>query len=98
MFDANSRILSKIRISAGTFCSLSLLSLLVLQSCGVVGDVLPPALNLPMRATDMTAQEHGDKIAVAFKIPETTTEGQIIRHPPEIDLRIGPAPDDPNNT
>ncbi len=98
MFDASSRKLSKIRTSAGIFCSLSTLhaSCLFLQGCGVVGDILPPTLNLPMRAADMTAQEHGDKVTVAFKMPETTTEGQIIRHPTEIELRIGRAPADPN--
>jgi hypothetical protein len=69
----------------------------VLSGCGVVGDILPPALNLPMRATDLTALEHGDAIDVSFKLPLTTTEGQVIRHPPQIDLRIGLAPADPND-
>jgi hypothetical protein len=100
MFDANSRILSRIRTSAGIFCSAAALLPLcmLLAGCGVVGDVLPPTLNLPAQATDVTVQEHGDKIGVGFKMPTMTTEGQLIRHPPEIDLRIGPAPEDPKNT
>jgi len=48
-----------------------------------------------MRATDMTAIEHAKVITVAFKLPATTTEGTLIRHKPEIDLRIGPAPENP---
>jgi hypothetical protein len=63
------------------------------QGCGVVGDVLPPTLNLPAPATDMTVLERGDKLDIAFKLPSLTTEGLLIRHPPEIDLRIGPATD-----
>jgi hypothetical protein len=70
---------------------------LFLQGCGVVGDVLPPTLNLPARATDMTVVEHGDRLDVAFKMPQLTTEGLLIRRPPEVDLRIGPAPSDAND-
>src|ERR1017187_8117371 len=92
MFDASSRKLSKTRISAGIFCSV-----LLLTGCGVIGDILPPALNLPMRATDMTVLEHAQVIVVTFKLPASTTEGMLIRHQPEIDLRIGPAPADPND-
>ena len=95
MFDANSRILSKIRTSAAIFCSFC--ACVLLEGCGVIGDILPPTQNLPALATDMTVQEHGDKIAIAFKLPTMTTEGQLLRHPPEIDLRIGRAPADPKD-
>ena len=99
MFDANSPRLSRIRTSAVTFYkALLVAAFLLLEGCGVVGDVLPPTLNLPMKATDMTAVEHGDRIQVGFKMPTMTTEGQMLRHPPEIDLRIGVAPADPNDT
>jgi hypothetical protein len=70
---------------------------LLLQGCAVVGDVLPPTLNLPMQATDMSVLEHGSKLIVVFKMPTTTTEGMLIRHTPEIDLRIGPAPENLND-
>ena len=100
MFDASSRKLSKTRISAGIFCSapgVACLALL-LSGCGVIGDILPPALNLPMPATDVTVLEHDKIIVVTFKLPVMTTEGMLIRHKPEIDLRIGLAPTDPNDT
>jgi hypothetical protein len=69
----------------------------LLQGCAVIGDVLPPALNLPMRASDLVVWEHGDKLEITFKLPTTTTEGMLMRHPPEIDLRVGPAPANPND-
>src|SRR4051812_31778567 len=92
MFDASSPKSLKTRTSAGIFCSV-----LLLTGCGVIGDVLPPALNLPMLATDVTVLEHDKNIVVTFRIPESTTEGMLIRHKPQIDLRIGPAPADPND-
>ncbi len=99
MFDANSRILSKIRTSAAIFSKTGAATacLVLLQGCGVVGDILPPALNLPNRAEDMTALEHGKNIAIAFRMPTTTTEGLLLRRKSEIDLRIGPAPANPND-
>jgi hypothetical protein len=69
-----------------------------LQGCGVVGDVLPPTLNLPVQATDITIAERADKLEIAFKMPSLTTEGMLIRHNPEIDLRIGPAPENLSDT
>ena len=95
MFDASSRILSRIRISAAIFCSAAAL---LLTGCAVVGDILPPTLNLPAQATDLTALEHGPHIEIAFQLSKLTTEGLLIRHQPDIDLRIGPAPADPNDS
>ena len=93
MSAASSPISSRTRISAAIFCSATL----ILCGCGVVGDILPPALNLPMQATDLTAVEHGKAIDIAFRMPATTTEGQLIRRPPTIDIRIGPVPANPND-
>lgn len=96
MFDASSRILSKIRTSANTFCKAAVaVSALILQGCASVGDIMPPALNLPNRPTDVTVVEHGSTIVIGFQIPKTTTEGQLIRKPPKIEVRIGPMPQNP---
>jgi hypothetical protein len=93
MFDASLRKLSKTRISAATFCKSGIvLSALLLGACGYVSDIMPPALNLPSKAADVTAVEHGAVIAIGFEMPKLTTEGARIRHQPRIDLRIGPAP------
>ncbi len=63
-----------------------------LGSCGYVGEPLPPALNRPVLATDLTAVEHGLKISVHFTVPQITTEGLKIPGKPDIELRIGPSP------
>jgi hypothetical protein len=60
--------------------------------CGYIGEPLPPALNRPVRATDLTAVEHGSKINVHFTMPAVTTEGLKIPGKPDIELRVGPQP------
>jgi len=52
---------------------------------------MPPALRLPVRVVDLTAVEHGNKIAIRFTIPTVTTEALAIREPLNIELRVGPA-------
>jgi hypothetical protein len=56
-----------------------------------MGDPRPPALRLPVRVVDLTAVEHGNKIAIRFTIPTVTTEALAIREPLNIELRVGPA-------
>jgi len=68
-------------------------SLLTLTGCGYVGEPLPPALKRPVRVVDLSAVEHGSKIVIRFTVPKLTTENLPINGMPEIDLRIGPAPD-----
>lgn len=63
-----------------------------LAGCGYVGDPLPPALNMVQRITDLRALEYGDRLVIAFTIPELTTEQLPVKNIREVDLRIGPAP------
>jgi hypothetical protein len=63
---------------------------LSLAGCGYVGDPLPPALNLPVRVTDLAAVERGTKIVIQFTIPKVTTENLRIKGEPDIEIRIGP--------
>src|SRR6516164_2921647 len=96
MFDANSRKLSRIRTSAGTFRKAAVAgSALILQGCSSVGDIMPPALNLPNKPTDVTVVERGPSIVIGFQMPSTTTEGQLIRKAPKIEVRIAPMPQNP---
>ena len=55
---------------------------LLLTGCGYPGEPLPPALNRPMRVTDLSALERGAKLYVAFTMPVKTTEDQPIRTEP----------------
>lgn len=70
-----------------------LLLLVIVAGCGYVGDPLPPALKRPVRVVDLAAVEHGSKIVIRFTIPAVTTENLPIKGMPDVDLRIGPAPD-----
>ena len=65
--------------------------------CGYVGDPLPPALNIPMPVTDLSAVQRGGKVIVEFSIPEKTTEGLPITSVDAVDLRAGPIETQPFN-
>lgn len=64
---------------------------LCLAGCGYVGDPLPPALNIPLKITDLKVAQQGSRIHVEFTTPALTTEGLAIEELDAIDLRIGPA-------
>jgi hypothetical protein len=64
----------------------------LLAGCGYPGEPLPPALNRPMRVSDLTAVQRGGKVVVRFTVPKLTTEGLPIRDNPEIEIRIGEIP------
>ncbi len=63
---------------------------LVLSGCGYVGDPLPPALNMPLQITDLTAIQRGSKMIVEFTIPPKTTEGLPVVSVESVELRAGP--------
>ena len=62
---------------------------LALCGCGYIGDPLPPALNIPVRITDLNAVERGTKLVIDFTIPETTTEQLILKRRGEVELEVG---------
>jgi hypothetical protein len=76
---------------AAAACVLLTLSA-ALVGCGYPGEPLPPALNRPVRATELTALQRGSEIVVQFTVPEVTTENLPLRGEPDIELRIGPMP------
>jgi fibronectin type 3 domain-containing protein len=69
-----------------------LLVVLVWSGCGYIGERLPPALQIPQRAGDISAVEHGGEIAVTFTLPAHTTDDLAIRKPVDIELGVGIAP------
>ncbi len=67
---------------------------LLLASCGYIGETLPPALNLPVKIVDLAAVERGSNIIIQFTVPKQSTEGMVLKQPPDLDLRIGPTLED----
>lgn len=65
---------------------------LLLSGCGYEGDPKPPALMRPLKASDLSAVEHGSKIIVTFTLPGQTTEGLPIHPAPDVELRVGATP------
>jgi hypothetical protein len=63
---------------------------LVLAGCGYVGEPMPPALNMPNKATGLRAIQRGGNIIVEFTIPDRTTEDLPIVRLGEVELRMGP--------
>lgn len=66
------------------------LALAALSGCGYVGDVQPPALNIPMPVTDLAGVQRGAKLVLSFTPPSMTTERLPIAQPGEVEVRVGP--------
>lgn len=69
------------------------LPLLLLSGCGYIGEPLPPLMNIPARAANLSAVQRGTNIVVHFTLPALTTEGVVLKNRPRLDLRIGLKPD-----
>jgi hypothetical protein len=69
-----------------------MLAALASAGCGYVGEPLPPALNVPQRAADVTATQIGARIVVRYSPPQLSTDGLNLKNPGRAELAIGPAP------
>jgi fibronectin type 3 domain-containing protein len=61
---------------------------LLLSGCGYIGDPLPPALNLPVKITDLRAVQQADQIVIDFTISGATTENLQLKRLGPPDLQI----------
>jgi hypothetical protein len=66
------------------------LSALALAGCGYVTNVTPPRANVPAAIQKLDAWQRGANIVTRFDVPKKTTEGEDIKPPLKMDLRIGP--------
>jgi hypothetical protein len=60
---------------------------ILMAGCGYVGPPLPPALEIPVRVTDLRAAELGENIEIEFTIPALTTEGLALKTLRSVELR-----------
>lgn len=73
--------------------SLAVAALAILNTaCGYLGEPLPPALQRPLRVTDLAGVERGSNIVVQFSMPKFTTEGLTILKEQDVELRYGVCP------
>ena len=49
---------------------------------------MAPLVNIPSRVTDMAVVQRGGKLIVQFTIPTKTTEGEALKPPVNLDLRL----------
>lgn len=60
--------------------------------CGYIGSPLPPLANVPAPVGSLAALQRGGKLVVQFTVPTLTTEGQPLKPPVTLELRIGGQP------
>jgi hypothetical protein len=66
-----------------------LAGVLALAGCGYIGPVLPPALDVPARITDLVIAQYGDSIRADFTLPALTTEGLVLKDIRAVEVRVG---------
>lgn len=57
--------------------------------CGYIGGPAPPFANVPSPVGNLAAVQRGGKIIVQFTVPKVTTDGQPLKPPVTLELRIG---------
>jgi hypothetical protein len=62
-----------------------------LAGCGYIGPPKPPSLRIPEKIADLAAFQRAGALVIEFTVPAATTDGAVLRHIDEIDLRCGPA-------
>lgn len=73
--------------AAGAFTSL--LSAVLLASCGAPGEPVPPSPPIPVAVTDLAAQQFGDGVLLNFTLPNKSTLGQRLTATPTLDVLRG---------
>jgi hypothetical protein len=68
---------------------ISLLLLLLAIGCGAPGEPTPPAPKVPVRITDLAAQQTGDAVQLTFALPAKTVSGERLAQPPAIEILRG---------
>ncbi|MBI2818007.1 MAG: hypothetical protein HYX72_13820 [Acidobacteria bacterium] len=64
----------------------ALMLAIFLAGCGVPGEPLPPLLEIPAPVSDLAATQIGNKIQLAWSVPQLTTEGTRVRRLDRMEL------------
>jgi len=73
----------------------SLFVLLLAIGCGAPGEPTAPSPPVPVRVTDLAAQQTGDAMQLTFTLPAKTVSGERLAQPPAVEvLRGAVKPDD----
>jgi len=72
-----------------SYSAWALATALILSSCGYIGGPAPPLINIPATVTNLAAVQRDGKLVVQFTIPTMTTEGQPLKPPVVLELRLG---------
>ncbi len=78
--------------------ALALFTTLFLIGCGYAGEPKPPALGRPLKVTGLSAVERGAKVVISFSMPLETTDALPVDAHPDVELRVGTAPNPWNET
>src|SRR5258706_11021619 len=68
---------------------ISVLLLLLAVGCGAPGEPTPPAPRVPVRITDLAAQQTGDAVQLTFTLPAKTVSRERLAEHPAIEVLRG---------
>src|ERR1700731_2851719 len=68
---------------------LSLFLFLLMAGCGAPGEPTPPSSPIPVAINDLSAQQLGDAVQLAFTMPSTATSRERLTGTPAIEILRG---------
>jgi hypothetical protein len=66
-----------------------LFAFLLAVGCGAPGEPTPPSPPVPVRITDLAAQQTGDAVQLTFILPAKTVSGERLAQPPAVEILRG---------
>jgi hypothetical protein len=80
---------NRCRRIAGFAFSISLLGYLLVGGCGAPAEPTPPVPAIPVRVTDLAAQQSGEAVQLTFTLPGKTVSGERLAEAPATELLRG---------
>ena len=67
----------------------SFFAILLLGGCGAPGEPTPPSAQIPAAVTDLSAQQAGDAVQLAFTLPSRASNGERLNDTPAVEILRG---------